>query len=202
MDGPARQKIGLRSAALNRRLAMTSEERIRAGRLLAAALAPAVRSAERIAAYVSTGSEPETAGLLALRDDVLLPVLLPDGDLDWAVGGTLMAAGRGLLEPTGTRLGVHAVATCDLILVPALAVDRRGARLGRGGGSYDRALARSTGLSVALLYDGEVVECLPTQPHDLPVGAVVTPSGGLRRLPAPSGGPGQPAGPAPGDRPC
>jgi 5-formyltetrahydrofolate cyclo-ligase len=65
------------------------------------------------------------------------------------------------------------------VVVPALAVDRRGVRLGRGGGSYDRALTRAAGLTVALLYDGETVEELPAEEHDVPVKAVVTPSGGL-----------------------
>jgi 5-formyltetrahydrofolate cyclo-ligase len=63
------------------------------------------------------------------------------------------------------------------VLVPALAVDDRGNRLGRGGGSYDRALARAAGLTIAVLYDGERVAALPTEPHDIPVQAVVSPSG-------------------------
>jgi 5-formyltetrahydrofolate cyclo-ligase len=68
--------------------------------------------------------------------------------------------------------------------VPALQVDRDGNRLGRGGGSYDRALARATGLTVALLHDDELVAELPHEPHDVPVRAVATPTGGLVRLPS------------------
>ncbi|MCA1711851.1 MAG: 5-formyltetrahydrofolate cyclo-ligase, partial [Actinobacteria bacterium] len=122
---------------------------------------------------------PGTTSLLALRDDVLLPVLLPDDDLDWAVGRDLRPGPRGLLEPVGPRLGVAAISSCDLVLVPALAVDVAGTRLGRGGGSYDRALRRATGRTIALLHDGELVERLPADPHDVPVTAAVTPSGGL-----------------------
>ncbi|MFD0819548.1 5-formyltetrahydrofolate cyclo-ligase, partial [Micromonospora zhanjiangensis] len=79
-----------------------------------------------------------------------------------------------------------AVGTAELIVVPALAVDRTGVRLGRGGGSYDRALARCgpAALTVALVYDEELIEHVPAQPHDRRVRAVVTPSGGLRRLSA------------------
>ncbi|GAA4931662.1 hypothetical protein GCM10025331_14950 [Actinoplanes utahensis] len=103
-----------------------------------------------MAAYVPVGSEPggpDLPFLLAaeLPPDgrLLLPVLLPDNDLDWAVfTGTLTAATRGLLEPTGPRLGPDALRTADLALLPALAVSRDGTRMGRGGGSYDRALAR------------------------------------------------------------
>jgi 5-formyltetrahydrofolate cyclo-ligase len=69
-------------------------------------------------------------------------------------------------------------------VVPAVAVDRQGTRLGRGGGSYDRALARVRPgvLVVAALYDGELVDRLPVQAHDRPVGAVVTPGGGFGRF--------------------
>lgn len=151
------------------------------GRALAAALAPLVRRSRRVAAYVSFGSEPPTAALLAAAEtagvQVLLPVLLPDRDLDWS---------RGLQGPL---LGVQAIATCDLVVVPALAVDRQGVRLGRGGGSYDRALRRVPPgvLTVALLHDGELVDTLPHEAHDVPVAAVVTPAGGLQRLRTPNG---------------
>ncbi|PSK58900.1 5-formyltetrahydrofolate cyclo-ligase [Micromonospora sp. MH33] len=77
------------------------------------------------------------------------------------------------------------MAGADLVVVPALAVDRRGYRLGRGGGSYDRALARvpATVPTVALLHDGELVEVVPAQPHDRPVRFVITPGGGLVAVP-------------------
>lgn len=77
-----------------------------------------------------------------------------------------------------------AVASADVVLVPAVAVDRTGVRLGRGGGSYDRALARvgPAILTAALLYDGELVDSVPAEPHDQRVRAVVTPARGLVRL--------------------
>jgi 5-formyltetrahydrofolate cyclo-ligase len=158
-----------------------------AARLLAA---EEVRRAASVAAYVAVGTEPGTSPLLAaLRDAgkrVLLPVLLPDGDLDWAVhtGEAGLAPARyGLLEPTGPRLGVDAVATPDAVLVPGLAVSATGLRLGRGGGSYDRALARVPAgtFTCVLLYDDEVGRDVPVEPHDLPVAAAVSPSG-LRRF--------------------
>jgi len=149
-----------------------------------------VRRAASVAAYVALGSEPGTGPLLAaLRDAgkrVVLPVLLPDNDLDWAAytGEAGLAPARfGLLEPTGPRLGVDAVATPDVVLVPGLAVDSAGFRLGRGGGSYDRALARVPRgtFTCVLLYDDEVGRDVPVEPHDRPVTAAVTPSG-LRRF--------------------
>ena len=175
-------KSAWRQRVLADRAALTAEQRALAGEALAAALAPLVSCARRVASYVSIGTEPATAALTALRPDLLLPVLLPGGDLDWAVAGELRPGPRGLLEPEGPRLGVDAVATCDLVLVPALAVDRAGTRLGRGGGSYDRALARTGARTIALLYDGELVDELPAEAHDVRVLAVVTPSNGVRDL--------------------
>lgn len=145
---------------------------------LQAALADLLHSSTRVAAYVSVGAEPSTRELL--RPGWLLPVLLPGRDLDWiAYDGRLAPAAHGLVEPVGERLGIEAISTCDLVLVPALAVDHWGNRLGRGGGSYDRALARAPGLTVAVLHDGELVDRLPIEPHDIAVKAAVTPSGGL-----------------------
>ncbi|WP_406170219.1 5-formyltetrahydrofolate cyclo-ligase [Streptomyces sp. NBC_00996] len=158
---------------------------------------PELAHARTVAAYVSVGSEPGTLALLdALRAGgvrVLLPVLMTDNDLDWgAYAGEkslvrVQHAGKmALLEPTGERLGPEAVQGADVVLLPGLAVDARGMRLGRGGGSYDRVLARleragADPALVVLLYDAEVVERVPEEPHDRPVHAVVTPSG-VRRF--------------------
>ncbi|MFF9039567.1 5-formyltetrahydrofolate cyclo-ligase [Streptomyces sp. NPDC014892] len=158
---------------------------------------PELAHARTVAAYVSVGSEPGTLALLdALRARgvrVLLPVLLPDNDLDWGVyaGEASLARVRHggrmeLLEPAGERLGPDAVTTADVVLLPGLAVDARGMRLGRGGGSYDRVLARldragADPALVVLLYDTEVLDRVPEEPHDRPVHAVVTPSG-VRRF--------------------
>jgi 5-formyltetrahydrofolate cyclo-ligase len=176
-------KAALRASALSRRTALSATERAAAGDAIAIALSDVLTAALRVAAYASVGSEPPTGAAIANCRDVLLPVLLPDGDLDWAHGPDGAPTGRGLIEPGGPRLGVEAIEECDVVLVPALAVDVHGNRLGRGGGSYDRALRRATGLTVAVLYDGEYVEALPADPHDVPVRAVVTPSTGLVLLP-------------------
>ena len=178
-------KAALRRAVLSRRAALPVDERERAEQAAVDALVPDAPA--RVAAYLSIGTEPGTAALLAALAarsvQVLLPVVLPDGDLDWAAADDGVAPGpRGLLEPQGERLGRDAVAQCPLVVVPALAVDRQGNRLGRGGGSYDRALARSRGQVVALLHDGEAVAELPREPHDRAVDALVTPSRGLVRL--------------------
>jgi 5-formyltetrahydrofolate cyclo-ligase len=168
-----------------------------AARSLAAVLSACeeVRRAATVAAYVAVAGEPGTGPLLdALRaagKRVVLPVLLPDGDLDWAAysGPDSLAPARlGLLEPVGPRLGVAAVATADAVLVPGLAVSSSGMRLGRGGGSYDRALARVPvgTFTCVLLYEDEVGVDVPVEPHDRAVGWAATPSG-VHRLPFASG---------------
>jgi 5-formyltetrahydrofolate cyclo-ligase len=169
-------------------------ERSEAARELALRLtaAPEVRRAATVAAYIAVGSEPGTAPLLhalvAAGKRIVLPVLLPDGDLDWAAyaGDQDLAPARfGLLEPVGSPLGVEAVATADAVLVPGLAVSARGERLGRGGGSYDRALGRVPvgTFTCVLLYDGEVGIDVPVEPHDRPVTAAASPSGIVRFAP-------------------
>ncbi|MFF3753034.1 5-formyltetrahydrofolate cyclo-ligase [Streptomyces sp. NPDC002018] len=187
-------KDALRSELLAARGLLSEEDARGAAAVLAgrALDLPELARARTVAAYVSVGREPGTRALLdALRARgvrVLLPVLMADNDLDWAPyegAGHLVRAGRGLLEPDGVRLGPGAVLDAEAVLLPGLAVDRRGMRLGRGGGSYDRVLGRlaAAGAEPALtvlLYDHEVVARVPAEPHDRPVRAVVTPGGVLR----------------------
>jgi 5-formyltetrahydrofolate cyclo-ligase len=187
-------KRDLRAKLITAREALRPAERAAAARALRDALLtlPEVGMAASVAAYVSIGAEPDTRSLVfALWKRgayVLLPKLLPDGDLDWATyeGPDSLAPGRlGLLEPTATPRGVDAVRAADVVIVPALAVDRRtGVRLGRGGGSYDRVLARlGPGiLSVAPVYDSELIDAVPRQPHDQRVRAAATPGGGVIRF--------------------
>ena len=184
------RKAELRAQVLARRSALPADQRSAAGTLIRDAVLaePQVQMAGTIAAYYSIGAEPGTHGLvfaLYKRGSyVLLPVLRPDGDLDWASyeGPDSMVPGpRGLLEPGEPPRGVDAVARADAVLVPALAVDGAGRRLGRGGGSYDRALARVGPLVplIALVYDDELVEHVPAESHDIPVRATVSPRAGM-----------------------
>jgi 5-formyltetrahydrofolate cyclo-ligase len=181
----------MRAALLARRRALPAKTLAEAAASVLAELASLVRghAPASVAGYVPIGAEPggpglpdSLAGALGPGGRLLLPVLLPDLDLDWAdyAGHASLTPGaRGLREPSGRRHGVDAVAEAGLVVVPAVAVDRRGVRLGRGGGSYDRALARATGLTVALVHDGELVDEVPAEAHDQRVRAVITPGDGL-----------------------
>lgn len=194
------RKTDVRSAVLGRRRSLPAATREQAAASVLAQLISLVRQeAPRcVAGYVPVGVEPggpglpeALAGALGPEGRLLLPVLLADMDLEWAAyhgPSSLTPSARGLREPSGRRLGVGAIATASLVVVPAVAVDRQGVRLGRGGGSYDRALARAApeALTVALLHDGELVDALPAEPHDRRIRAVITPGGGLVMLPSPA----------------
>jgi 5-formyltetrahydrofolate cyclo-ligase len=134
------------------------------------------------------GCPPMLSALIEAGCRVLLPVVGggAPGPLDWAeLDAGAVALGRfGLVEPTGPRLGPTAITEASTILVPALAVDRRGVRLGRGGGYYDRSLRLASGRArlVAVVRDDELVPHLPAEPHDVPMTAALTPSAGLHDL--------------------
>jgi len=174
--GRRRQLLAVRRGLAPATVANAGEE------LLTVALSrPELLDARCVALYLSVAPEPDTAPLIDwLRTAgvrVLLPVLHDDNDLGWGSAESGLHPGRlGLIQPV-VDLGPDAIAAADLVICPALAVDLSGVRLGRGGGSYDRALARvPTGVPTwVAVYDSEVVEALPHDPHDHPVTAALTP---------------------------
>jgi len=198
MPESSNDKATVRSRFVNDRLTLGNHALSKASSALAQRLlqTPELGVSEpdhdlTVCAYASFGTEPDTTHLIeALAGRgvrVLLPVLLPDADLDWAVYDARFKSGRfGLREPVGERLGTEAILGADVVLVPALAVSDTGQRLGRGGGSYDRALARlmvrqgdvrrSQPWICALVYDHELGATFPVEPHDQPVDAACAPS--------------------------
>ncbi|MGY1591265.1 5-formyltetrahydrofolate cyclo-ligase [Geodermatophilus sp. SYSU D00708] len=190
-DDVAAVKAALRTRFRARREVRPAVERAAAAAAVTAALLDGLAGVRTLAAFVPDATEPGAGRLPAaysrLGARVLLPVVPPEGrELGWAVDRGRLAPGRfGLLEPVGPRLGPTALGTAEVVVVPAVAVARSGVRLGRGGGYYDRALrhARPEARLVALVFDDELVDELPSEPHDGPVTAVVTPSGGWEALP-------------------
>jgi 5-formyltetrahydrofolate cyclo-ligase len=175
LTAPEAKRV-LRAQARERRAGRSQTARARFARDLAATRHPALTDARTVAGFVGVGDEPDTLPLLdALRDRgvlVLLPVTLPDLDLDWAAYDGqehLVPARFGLREPSGDRLGRGAVSSADVVLVPAFAVDVQGHRLGQGGGCYDRALTRVRPETpvLAVVFPDEVVDTLlPHEAHD------------------------------------
>jgi 5-formyltetrahydrofolate cyclo-ligase len=182
------EKAELRRALRARRAERGFEERTRAGAALAGHAG--ALGAGPIAAFVGVHGEPPTLPLLAALHArgvrVLLPLLRDDLDLEWAVfegdPEGLVHGLRGIPQPAGDSLGLGGIGEAALVLAPALAVDAAGGRLGQGGGSYDRALARTSAPVIAVLFDDELLESVPVQAHDRPVGGTLTPLGGVRRL--------------------
>ena len=187
---PAVAKDVLRDRLLLRRRARAADERAAAADAVASALLKGLSGVRTLAAFVPDPDEPGCGRLpdafTGVGARVLLPVIPSQGRvLDWAVYSGVLEAGRfGLSHPVGPRLGPTAIAAADAVVVPALAVDRAGIRLGRGGGYYDRALvhARPDAVLVTIVFDDERVDRLPREVHDRPVTAVVTPSGGWEEL--------------------
>ncbi len=211
-------KASLRALIRGRRRSRPESARAEVSRALAVRLgsvpgmAGAVASSGAIAAYASLPGEPGTQDVRALCAEsgvrVALPVIGEEGALDWAWDHGDLVPGprsRGIPEPPGDVVGHGADGLVrlgiGLVLVPALAVDRDGRRLGQGGGYYDRLLdeldhgmaephphvhprldARGSvaegrrPLIVAVVHDDELLDELPAADHDRPVDAVLTPS--------------------------
>ncbi len=184
-------KTDLRAAILLSRRELPPHEHDAEARALAKHVG-ALSTGQTVCAYVPVGSEPGSMELIDLLHDrgvrVLLPVARHDvagipQPLRWGVyrPGALVEARFGLREPAQPWLPADAVAAADVILVPALAVDRAGARLGRGAGLSDRSLtlaAPDTPL-IAVVRDDELVDRLPAEPHDVRMTHALMPRRGL-----------------------
>jgi 5-formyltetrahydrofolate cyclo-ligase len=191
----AQNKDRLRSELLAARRAVPENVRWAESEQLRGHLIEAVEGAASVCAYVAMGAEPGSPEILdalsQLCATVLLPVARtgPDGEhlpLHWGryVPGRLTKGRFGAQEPAAPWLPASAVATADMVLVPALAVDRRGVRLGRGGGFYDRSLrlCRPGARLVAVVRDSEVLDEVPSEAHDVPLTHALTPGAGLMAL--------------------
>lgn len=189
-DAVSTTKTELRAAILAARRALPAHQHDAEAHALAVQAADLATDGETVCAYVPVGSEPGSLELLDRvrgRDvRVLLPVARRDGlpgPLWWGdyLPGALVSARFGLLEPAGPWLPPETVAAASLLLVPALAVDRLGVRLGRGAGFYDRTLplAAPSARFVAVVRDDELLARLPAEPHDVAVTHALTPRRGL-----------------------
>jgi 5-formyltetrahydrofolate cyclo-ligase len=190
-------KAVLRQQLVAARRCVADDVRGAEARLLSDHLEPLITSGITVCAYVPVGTEPGSTEMLdmVLRRSgrVLLPVArstAKDEPLPLRWGeyrpGALIPGPWGLFEPPEPLLPETALAQASLVLVPALAVDRRGVRLGRGRGFYDRSLGRHDPRArlIAMVRDAEFVDELPAEPHDVPMTHALTPNRGLIALPS------------------
>ena len=138
------------------------------------------RNANTVLFYVSTGSEVHTHGMIraALGEKrVAVPVSRPDFSMEPALissMGELQPGAMGILEPRNpTFLPVGEI---DLVLVPSVAFDASGNRIGYGKGYYDRFLPRVSRETpvIGLAFEQQVVEKVPADAHDMPVSMVLS----------------------------
>ncbi|SPM41075.1 5-formyltetrahydrofolate cyclo-ligase [Mycobacterium numidiamassiliense] len=193
-------KAALREQLLAARSGVAETVRAAEARRLCEHLEPTVSSGSIVCAYVPVGTEPGSVEMLNVllrrAARVLLPVARMSGDdaplpLRWGPyrPGELVRGPWGLLEPPEPWLPESALAEATLVVVPALAVDRRGVRLGRGRGFYDRSLdaRKPQARLVAVVRDEELLDELPAEPHDVPMTHALTPRHGMIAV-TPSGG--------------
>jgi 5-formyltetrahydrofolate cyclo-ligase len=196
VDGMATTaKAALRERLLAARRLVTDEIRADEARSLSTHIAAVVDRGSTVCAYVPLGAEPGSIAtldvLLAQAVRVLLPVARTTADnspvaMQWGEyrPGQLVAARFGLLEPAEPWLPATALKEAIVVLVPALAVDRTGVRLGRGRGFYDRTLVHRNARArlIAVVRDEELLDELPREPHDVPMTHALTPGRGLVEL--------------------
>jgi 5-formyltetrahydrofolate cyclo-ligase len=188
-------KAALRKQLLAARRSVTDDTRADEARSMNAHVGAAISSGSTVCAYAPVGAEPGSIEMLdvllhrAVR--VLLPVARTAANntpqaLQWGEyrPGRLVAAPFGLLEPAQPWLPARTLADASVVLVPALAVDRRGVRLGRGRGFYDRSLVHRGPQArlIAVIRDEELVDELPCEPHDVRMTHALTPKLGLIAL--------------------
>ena len=131
--------------------------------------------AQTIACYWPLGSEPDTTDFnnwVELLGKTLLTPRIIGETLEFA-SGPAAAGAFGIMEPSGVSVSLN---SADLILVPAMAIDNSGNRLGKGRGYYDRALFESLTPRFAVIFDEEFLDSVPTEDHDLRMNGAVSPS--------------------------
>jgi 5-formyltetrahydrofolate cyclo-ligase len=194
------EKRALRERLIAVRAGLSPAAREAASRAIAARLTslPAWRRARTVALHAAMGAEVDTAEIALLAraagKRVAWPRISPPGPaLEFAccAASELVPGPARALEPppSSPALPLDAI---DLIVVPGVAFDAGGGRLGRGRGHYDATLSRLRpgAARVGLAFDEQVVERVPVEPHDVPLDAVVTGSRVLPPAADPGDGPG------------
>ncbi len=183
----ARKKQSLRNELLEKRALLDERKRSSASLSVQKRFIESVeyKEAKRLALYAGCSGEVMTDALIdeavAEGKDVFLPKVVCNKDAQiifLRARGTeeLVAGPYGIPEPGDAGLEPAKLELFDCIVVPGIAFDAKGARLGYGKGYYDRALAAASGTIVGLAFEFQLVEEVPTEPHDVRADLVITES--------------------------
>lgn len=145
---------------------------------------PPFASAATILCYVASkdnevNTQPLIETLLAEGRTVLVPIAGKDRILNWSRIESMheLAPARfGILEPRPEFLRITNPPDDSVAIVPGIAFQPDGYRIGYGGGFYDRFLAHYAGVSIGLAFDVQIVESFPIEAHDVPLHYIVTES--------------------------
>lgn len=144
---------------------------------------PELAAAKTLLVYVSTENEVNSHGLIAdaLRGgiEVLVPAMV-DGAMRWSRLHRFADLDLAIGEPAAGKRDLQDPAPNAPVIVPGVAFDRTGNRLGQGGGDFDRFLASHRGVKVGIAFDVQIADDLPTEPHDVAMDYLVTESRAVR----------------------
>lgn len=144
---------------------------------------PAMRKAREVLCYVSSKDHEVNTleliqTLLARGCRVAVPRMLPDVRLEWRCIediGQLSRARFGILEPTQDACPLFEHPACaEICIVPGIAWDLRGHRIGYGVGFFDRFLSVFSGISIGLAFESQLISRVPHETHDIPVAHLIT----------------------------
>lgn len=176
-------KAQLRAHMRQQRQALDAPAQLAAANAVSSLISqlPGWPASTRIALYLANDGEIDTSTLAALCRDqgkqLFLPVIKENSELEfaaWDTNSTLQVNRFGIPEPGGEAERCSALAL-DIVILPLVAWDLQGGRLGMGGGFYDRALAGVTGpLLVGLAHAIQQVDSMPRDPWDISMDFVVT----------------------------
>ncbi len=175
----------LRTELRARRRALTIEERERANAVITAAVLehPSVTAARCVHVYLATAAEVATSEIIRTLVDRGVSVVVPWMEADGSMGATeLLTEDLGAISLDGPRgvpcAPVHRdvnLSYVDVVIVPVVGVDRQGHRLGMGAGHYDRFLSGHPSVTcIAVAFACQVVDELPTEPHDVAMTTVAS----------------------------
>ena len=143
------------------------------------------KNAEVVHIFISTPEEPDTRSIIehcwSSGKRVAVPIVLPDRfnlvhseitSFDSLISGIYQ-----IKEPSPKSRIMMTPEMFDLVIVPGVAFDRKGGRLGHGKGYYDRFLEATSAFRLALAFDCQMIETVPTEFHDVPMNAILSESG-------------------------